>query len=430
MTAEQPTRPVSRAQSNIGFGETFRALRHRDFRLFWIGQAVSTSGTWMQQTGQAWLILQLTNSPFALGGLMLFQSFPVMLLGLFGGVVADRFPKRQLLLFTQSVMLSLALILGFLTWTGTIALWHIYAAALILGVMNALDNPSRQTMVSELVPDVDLPNAVALNSMAFNTARLIGPALGGVTIALVGVAGCYFLNATTFTAMILALILIRTRTAVPTADARRGAMILQVRDGLRFALTTPEVCLVIILMAAIGTFGYNFGVILPLIAQYVLNADPAAFGLLSSAIGVGSLIGSFAIARKGEPTRRRLLTGATGFSLLLLAVALSSSWMVLVPLLIVLGVFSILFSSTANIRLQKLTPPALRGRVMSIYMLLFMGSAPIGSMVVGTLAEKQGVQVAIAEMAGICLFGIAAALFYLRRIQASQDVGEAAVLSS
>jgi MFS family permease len=421
----------------IGYGETFRALRHRDFRLFWVGQAVSTSGTWMQQTGQAWLVLQLTNSPFALGGLMMFQTLPVMILGLFGGVIADRFPKRKLLLFTQSVMLSLALLLGFLTWTGQITLWQIYAAALTLGVMNAMDNPSRQTMVSELVPDVDLPNAVALNSMAFNIARLIGPAIGGVTIALVGVAGCYFLNASTFIATIVGLLMLHARPAAPAPDARRGAIILQVREGLRYALTTPEVCLVIIVMAAIGCFGYNFAVILPLIAQYILNAEPAAFGLLSSAIGVGSLIGSVVIARHGEATRKRLLTGAVGFSLLLLGLALSSSWIVMLPLLVVLGVFSILFSSTANIRLQKLTPPHLRGRVMSIYMLLFMGSAPIGSLVVGTLAEQQGVRVAIAEMAGICLLGVAAALLYLRRMRIaeadapeSQRVGTPATLSS
>jgi len=414
-TANETTkRPPS-----VGFGQTFRALAHRDFRLFWTGQAISTSGTWMQQTGQAWLVLQLTNSPFALGTVMMFQSLPVMLLGLFGGVIADRFPKRKLLLFTQSVMLSLALMLAFLTWTGMIQLWQIYAAALTLGIMNALDNPSRQTMVSELVPDADLPNAVALNSMAFNMARLVGPALGGVTIAVVGVAGCYFLNASTFLATIAGLLLIRARPAIPTPDARRGAMILQVREGLRYALTTPEVFLVVIVMAAIGCFGYNFAVILPLIAQFVLNADPAAFGLLSSAIGVGSLIGSVAIARQGEPTRKRLLVGAVGFSLLLLGLAFSSAWVVMLPLLVVLGVFSILFSSTANIRLQKLTPPHLRGRVMSIYMLLFMGSAPIGSMVVGVLAEKQGVQMAVAEMAGICLIGVAAALLYLRRMQAA-----------
>jgi MFS family permease len=404
-----------------GFGQTFRALRHRDFRLFWIGQAVSTTGTWMQGTGQAWLVLQLTNSPLALGALTTFQTLPVMIFGLFGGVVADRFPKQKLLLFTQTTMLIQALLLGFLTWSGQIALWHLYTMALTLGVMNALDNPSRQTIVSELVGVEDMPNAVALNSMVFNAARLVGPALGGVTIALIGVAGCYFVNATTFLATIAGLLMMQARPmAASVRDTRRGAMILQVRDGLRYAVTTPEVCFIMILMAVIGTFGYNFAVILPLIATYVLNAEPSAFGLLSSAIGVGSLLASVVIAGRNTPTRRRILFGAAGFSLLLLGLSLTSSWMVMLPLLVVLGGFSIVFSSTANVRLQTITPPALRGRVMSIYMLTFMGSAPIGSLVVGTLAERQSVQMAVGEMAGICLLGVAAAFLYLRRIQASE----------
>lgn len=424
MSTGTETAPSGAAEpaSKARFGQTFRALRHRDFRLFWMGQAVSTTGTWMQGTGQAWLVLQLTNSPLALGGVTMFQTLPVMFFGLFGGVVADRFPKRQLLLFTQTVMMLQALLLAYLTWSGQIELWHLYGMALILGVMNALDNPSRQTFVSELVGVEDLPNAVALNSMVFNAARLLGPALGGITIAVMGVAGCYFLNSATFLGTIVGLLLMHTRASVAAPrDSRRGAMILQVRDGLRYVVTTPEVCFVMILMAIIGTFGYNFAVILPLIATYVLNAEPSAFGLLSSAIGVGSLLASVVIARNNTPTRQRILFGAIGFTSLLLGLSLTSAWVVMLPLLVVLGGFSILFSSTANVRLQTLTPPALRGRVMSIYMLTFMGSAPIGSMVVGTLAEKQGVQLAVADMSGICFLGIAAALLYLRRIRLAES---------
>jgi len=384
----------------------------------------------MQSTGQAWLVLQLTNSPLALGTVTMFQTVPVMLFGLFGGVVADRFPKRKLLLFTQTIMMIQALLLGALTLSGQIQLWHLYVMALILGVMNALDNPSRQTFVSELVGVEDLPNAVALNSMAFNTARLVGPALGGITIALVGVAGCYFLNASTFLATIVGLLMMHVRPALAKRDARRGAMIHQVRDGLRYALTTPEVCFVMILMAAIGTFGYNFNVVLPLLATYVLNAEPSAFGLLSSAIGVGSLLSSVVIARNNTPSRKRILFGAVGFSSLLMSLAFTSSWLMMMPLLVILGGFSILFSSTANVRLQTLTPPNLRGRVMSIYMLTFMGSAPIGGLVIGTLAEKQGVQMAVAEMAGLCFLGIAAALIYLRRVVVTRPLDETEVLSA
>jgi MFS family permease len=401
------------------FGHVFRALHQRDFRCFWLGQVVSNTGTWMQAIAQAWLVLRLTDSPLALGGLTMLQALPVLLLGLFGGVIADRFPKRKLLLFTQSMMLLQALALGILTLTGQIQLWQLYALALCLGTLNALDNPTRQTLVAELVPTSELPNAVALNSLSFNTSRLLGPALGGLTIAAVGVAGCFFLNAASFLGVVVSLLLIKARPGAPTADRRRGAVILQVREGLRYALTTPDVLFVVILMSAIGCFGYNFQTILPLIAEYVLKADAASFGLLTSSMAVGSVASALLMASRGRVTRRRIFVGAAGFSLLLASVPFASSWSVLIPLLIALGAFSILFGSGANVHLQTVTPPALRGRVMSIYTLLFLGSTPIGSMVVGTLAEKQGVRVAIGEMAALCLVGVIAGLIYVSRVRAS-----------
>jgi MFS family permease len=406
-------------------GHTFRALHNRDFLYFWLGQIVSNTGTWMQSIAQAWLILQLTNSPLALGTLTMLQALPVLLLGLFGGVIADRFPKRKLLLFTQTMMCLQALALGILTYTEQIQVWQLYALALSLGTLNALDNPTRQTLVSELVPPTDLPNAVALNSLSFNTSRLIGPAVGGITIAVVGVAGCFLLNAASFLGVITSLLLIRARPTAPAIDRRRGAVILQVREGLRYAATTPDVLFVVILMSAIGCFGYNFQTILPLIAEYVLNAEPASFGLLTSSMALGSVASALLMASRGRVTRRRIFVGAIGFSLLLFSVPFASSWAVLIPLLVLLGAFSILFGSSANVHLQTVTPPALRGRVMSIYTLLFLGSTPIGSMVVGTLAEKQGVQVAIAEMAVLCLLGVTAGLVYLSRVrgQFSTDAG-------
>ncbi len=395
--------------------KTFRALHHRDFRFFWTGQVVSNTGSWMQSIAQAWLILQLTDSPLALGTLTMLQALPVLLFGLFGGVIADRFPKRTLLLFTQTTMLVQASALAFLTYTEQIQIWQLYLLALSLGVLNALDNPTRQTLVSELVPAEDLPNAVALNSLMFNTSRLLGPAIGGVTIAVVGVAGCFLLNAISFVGVIFSLTMIRARSTAPAVDNRRGAVILQVREGLRYALTTPDVLFVVILMAAIGCFGYNFQTILPLIAQYVLQADAASFGLLMSSMALGSVAAALLMASRGAVTRRRIFVGAVGFSLLLFCVSFASSWLVLLPLLTLLGAFSIIFSSSANVHLQTVTPPALRGRVMSIYTLLFLGSTPIGSMVVGTLAEHQGVQVAIGEMALVCMIGVAAAAVYARR---------------
>ncbi len=398
-------------------GRTFRALHHHDFRLFWLGQVISNTGTWMQSIAQAWLILRLTDSPLALGSVTMLQALPVLLLGLFGGVIADRFPKRTLLLCTQTMMLLQALALGILTATDTIQLWQVYVLALSLGVMNALDNPTRQTLVSELVPPEDLTNAVSLNSLSFNTSRLIGPAAGGVTIALVGVAGCFLLNALSFVGVVTSLLLIRARPNAQAAGRKRGAILTQVGEGLRYAFATPDVLFVVILMGAIGCFGYNLQTILPLIAEYVLQADAASFGLLTSAMALGSVGSALFMASRGKVTRRRIFVGAIGFSLLLFSVPFASNWLVLIPLLVALGAFSIMFGSSANVHLQTVTPPALRGRVMSIYTLLFLGSTPIGSMIVGTLAEHQGVQVAIAEMAAICLLGVIAGLIYMGRVR-------------
>lgn len=384
----------------------------------------------MQSIAQAWLVLRLTDSPLALGTVTMLQALPVLLFGLFGGVIADRFPKRKLLLFTQTTMLLQALALGILTYTDLIQLWQIYVLALSLGLLNALDNPTRQTLVSELVPPDDLTNAVSLNSLSFNTSRLIGPAAGGLTIAVVGVAGCFLLNALSFLGVVASLLLIRTHSDVPTADRRRGAILSQVGEGLRYAFATPDVLFVVILMAAIGCFGYNFQTILPLIAQYVLHADAASFGLLTSSMAIGSVGSALLMASRGKVTRRRIFVGAIGFSVLLFSVPFASDWLVLIPLLIALGAFSILFGSSANVHLQTVTPPALRGRVMSIYTLLFLGSTPIGSMIVGTLAEHQGVQVAIAEMAVLCMVGVIGGMFYLSRVrQQLRSTDEAGALT-
>src|SRR5262245_4361537 len=318
--------PSVRRESRSRLGYMFRALHNRDFRLFWCGQVVSNTGTWAQSIAQAWLVLRLTDSPLALGTVTMLQALPVLLLSLFGGVIADRFPKRRLLLITQIGMLIQATLLAFLTLTGLIQLWEVYVLALSLGIMNALDNPTRQTLVAELVPTVDLPNAIALNSLSFNTSRLIGPALGGVTIALIGVAGCFFLNAVSFLGVVASLLLIRARPADSGVGRGRGAILSQIGEGLHYAFRTPDVLFVVILMGAIGCFGYNFQTILPLIAEYVLNADAASFGLLTSSMAVGSIGSALVMASRGRVTRGRIFIGAIGFTALLFTVSFASSW--------------------------------------------------------------------------------------------------------
>jgi len=395
--------------------QTFRALRNRNYRLFWFGQVVSSVGTWMQSIALAWLVLRLTNSPLALGLVITFQTLPVLFLALFGGVVADRVPKRRLLLVTQSAMALQATALAVLVGFGHANLIAIYGLAAVLGIATALDNPSRQAFVKEMVGPEDVPNAVALNSIVFNTARLIGPALGGLTIAVIGVAGCFTVNAISFLAVIGGLLLMRPREFHELPRPPRGRVLGQIAEGVRYSVRTPDIAVIMLLMAVIGTFGYNFTVILPLIARYVLHAGPVGFGALTSSMAVGSLAAAFGIAYSGRVSQRTLLVGAGGFSVLLAGLALSNMWPTTIVVLVALGLFSIVFTATANSRLQILTPPQLRGRVMSLYTLLFMGSTPIGSLIVGAMADHQGVRPALAEVAVLCVLGTAAGLAYVRR---------------
>ncbi len=402
--------------------QTFRALRNPNYRLFWFGQVISMIGTWMQRIGQAWLVLRLTNSPLALGIVTACQTLPVLLLALFGGVIADRMPKQRLLVITQGVMLVQASVLALLTAGGWIRLIDLYILAAVLGTASALDNPTRQAFVKEMVGPEDVPNAVALNSIVMNTARLVGPALGGLTIAAIGVAGCFTLNAASFLGAIGALILMRPDRFYEVLSPPRGKMFAQIGEGLRYVVRTPDIALVMLLMGVIGTFGYNFTILLPLIAQYVLHAGPIGFGALTSAMAVGSLIAAFGIAYSGRVTQRTLLTGAAGFSILLLCLALTSIWAVTIAVLVALGLFSIIFTTTANSRLQILTPPQLRGRVMSLYTMLFLGSTPIGSVVLGTLAQRQGVQIAVGEVAVLCGLGTVGGLLYIRHHRVASPV--------
>lgn len=393
---------------------TFRALKNPNYRLFWFGQLGSVTGTWMQRVAQAWLVLRISDSPLALGTLSTVQFTPILVFSLFGGVLADRLPKRRVLLMTQSVMLAQALAIAVLTSLDLIALPLLYVLAGVLGVASAVDQPTRQAFIGELVGLDDLANAVALNSTQFNAARIVGPALGGIAIAAVGVAGCFYLNAASFLAVLGSLVLMRPDRFFHFPKSTRGNVFKQLGEGVRYAVSTPDILLVIILLAVIGTFGYNFTVVLPLIAKYVLNANPEQFGILFTAMGAGSLLAALSIAYSGRATRTGLLMGASGFSVLLFALGASRWWAMTIPVIVALGFASIIFTATANTRLQRVTPPHLRGRVMSIYALLFAGTTPIGSFVFGWLAEHGGVGRATQIVAAVCGFGVLLGLVYVR----------------
>ncbi len=406
---------------------TFGSLRNYNYRLFFFGQMISVTGTWMQSIGQAWLVLDLTHSPLALGTVTMLQFLPVSLLVLFGGVLADKLPKRRILVITQTAAMMQAFALAFLTWSGLIALWQVYSLAAMLGLTNALDNPTRQAFVVEMVGRDDVVNAVALNSSLFNSARLIGPAMGGVIIAVAGVGTAFFINGVSFIAVIIGLLLIKSSLLYPAGRSGDGHVLEQVAEGLRYSLRTPAILFIVILMASIGTFGYNFTVVLPLLARNVLHVGSIGFGAMSSTMAVGSLAAALALATARKATRGMLLIGAVAFAVLLAALAASQWYAVTLVVLVVLGAASIAFTATANSSLQIIAPDHLRGRVMSIYMLLFLGTTPIGSELTGFMAERAGVRPTIAIEAAICAVGVLVALAYLATQRAGRRPEIAAV---
>jgi MFS family permease len=335
-----------------------------------------------------------------------------MLLSLIGGVISDRLPKHRLILATQTAALVQAAVFGGLVASGAIQLWHVYILAAIQGTINAIDNPTRQAFAVELVGREHLVNAVALNSMLFNGARIIGPALAGLIIARIGIAPTLFLNALSFVAVIIGLLLMDRDAFFAVPSPAAGKMGQRLLEGLAYVWRTPPVLLVMLVVGAIGTFGYNFSVVLPLLSGFVLHTDAAGFGGLSAFLGLGSMVGALSTAYTRQVSVRRLIIGSGCFSILLAAVALSSSFAVSAALLVALGFAGILFSTSANTLLQLYVPDALRGRVMSLYMLLFAGSTPIGGLLIGTLSNIIGVSETLLICAVLCLLGVAGAQLY------------------
>ncbi len=406
--------------SRFGPG-SFRALGARQFsslsifnyRVYFLGQLISLIGTWMQTTAQAWLVLKLTGSPLALGTVTTLQFLPITLFTLFGGAFADRVPKRRVLIITQTLSMIQAFVLGLLVLTGTVELWHVYALALMLGTINAFDGPVRQAFGVELVGREQVVNAVALNSSIFNLARIAGPAVAGVAIATVGMSTAFMLNAGSYIAVLGAYAIMRPAEffTVPKRPPT-GNVLAQIRQGISYSVRTPGILFFFILLAFFGTFGFNFTVLIPLVAEFVLGLGSAKFSFLFSAMGAGSLIAALGIAAIGRLSVRGVIGAAGAFIVLFIAVAVSHSYYLTAALLVVLGVVSVLFSTTINTTLQITVPDELRGRVMSIFFLLFAGSTPIGGYLTGVLAETFGVTAALLVMAAICTVGLVIAIVY------------------
>ncbi|MDP9247672.1 MAG: MFS transporter, partial [Candidatus Dormibacteraeota bacterium] len=388
------------------FGHTFDSLRIRNYRLYFAGQVVSVSGSWMQRVAQAWLVYHLSGSGLALGVVTGLQFLPVLVAGAWGGVLADRFDKRRLLLLTQTAMGLLALALGLLTISGLVQLWMVYLLALALGVVTASDNPARQAFVMELVGRSHVMNAVSLNSAVFTLARIVGPAVAGLLINAVGTGWCFLVNALSFGGVLVALAAMRRQELLPwePSDRSRGGVL----EGLRYAWSSLDLRVPLLLMAVVGTLALNFSVILPLMASQTFHGDAGTYGLLFSTLGVGSLLGALITAGRREPSRRLLLLSLLAFGLFMLAAAVAPSLWLELAMLVPLGVAAVIFQATSNSTLQVKTDPALRGRVMALYSVVFMGTTPIGAPIVGLVSQAAGPRAGLALGGAAVLLTVAA----------------------
>ncbi len=386
-------------------GRGFVALRHRNFRLFWCGQLVSLVGTWMQGLGQQWLVYVLTGSALNLGIVSAFQFLPVLFFSLPGGVVIDRVPKRTLIICTQTASMLLALALGLLTWAGVVQIWHVYLLAFLLGTVNAFDMPARQAFVVEMVGREDLMNAIALNSSIFNGSRVLGPAAGAFVINLVGIAGCFFLNALSFVGVIIGLFLMRLPPYEGPRQARRSP-IGQIGEGLRYIRSDRRVLLVFLLVSFISIFAIpTYTTLMPVIADQVLRVGVTGLGTLTAFLALGSVIASISLAYAHSPRQLRFFVsfGAASGAALLLVFSLSHSFSLSLIALAGLGFCIVANNATSNTIIQSYAPDRLRGRVMSVWSFVRVGLMPVGSFFAGALAEHTSALFTIRVGALICL---------------------------
>jgi MFS family permease len=383
----------------------FRAMQHRNYRIFFLGQLVSLIGTWMQSVAQSWLVYRLTGSAVLLGTVGFASQIPVFLLSPIGGVVADRRERRRILLATQAASMLLAFALAWLTLSGRIQVWQVLSLAALLGVANGFDIPTRQSFVVELVGRQDLVNAIALNSSMFNGARIVGPAVAGVVVAAVGEGWCFFANALSYVAVLASLLALRLAPREPAAA--RASPLAQILEGWRFVARTRPIRALLLLLGLVSLTGMPYAVLMPVMAEDVLHAGASGLGLLMGASGTGALAGALVLARR---TSLRGLGGwvasaALAFGVALIAFSFSRHFWLSVALLLPVGFAMLLQMSSSNTLIQSMVPDQLRGRVMSAYSMMFMGMAPLGALLAGTLAEAVGAPATIATGGVVCILG-------------------------
>jgi MFS family permease len=407
---------------------SFNSLEVPNYRRYFAGQLISLSGTWMQTVAAIWVVLSLTDSGVAVGLTTALQFLPMLLIGAWGGLLADRIPKRRLLITTQALMAIPALGLFVVTATGAVTPWMVYLAVFAFGSLNAVDNPTRQSFVIEMVGPDRVVNAVSLNSVIVQAARIVGPGVAGILIATVGVVPCFALNAFTFVAMIFALWRMDPSRlqAPPVAEREPGA----IRAGLRYVLRTPELMVPLALMALVGTLGFNFQVVLPLLARFSFDSGAMTYAALVSAMAVGSIAGALINGHRGETGPRLIAAGALAFGVSALLAAAMPSLALEIPMLAVLGAASVTFAATINSTLQLAVSPEMRGRVMALYSVVFLGSTPIGAPLTGWLAQNYDPRVALvlAGISGLSAAWAAQVSFSRMRGRTEAATGESLVV--
>ncbi len=391
---------------------TFAALSVPNYRRYYSGQAISLIGTWMQMTAQSWLVLVLTHSSTALGAIVALQTVPVLLLAPYGGVIADRVDKRKMMIALQSAMGVQALILGILTVAGVVQVWEIGVLAVLLGLNNAFENPSRQSFMLELVGPEHLRNAVTLNSVLVNVARTVGPAVAGILIATVGEGVCFLINAGSFVAVVASLVTMDRAALAPTPPTPRARG--QLREGLRYVGSTPALAVPLVMMAAAGCLTYEFQVSLPVLASRGLHVGAGGYGFMTASMGVGAVIGGLFVAGRGKTGLRPLVLAASAFGVAMTLATLAPTLAVELIALAFAGGASISFMATGNSTLQLNSEPSMRGRVMALWFVAFQGSTPIGGPIVGALMAAAGARSGVGLGAITCFVVAAAGAIALR----------------
>ncbi|HUB38217.1 MAG TPA: MFS transporter, partial [Streptosporangiaceae bacterium] len=398
----QRTRGTASDPSDRGFWRTtFSSLGVPNYRLYFTGQSISLAGTWMQMTAQSWLVLLLTHSSTKLGLVVALQTLPVLLLGPYGGVVADRVDKRKLMIVLQIAMGCQALVLGFLTVLGVVSFWEVCLLAIILGLNNAFENSARQAFVREMVGRIELRNAITLNSVTVNAARAVGPAIGGVLIATVGVGVCFLVNAASFGAVVTSLIIMNTAALQPSPPAPRAKG--QLREGLRYAAQTPDIAIPLAMMGLVGLLAYEFQVSIPVLARQTFHGNSEVYGFLTAAMGVGAVIGGLFTAARGRTGLRSMIIAGTGFGVAIIVCAFAPVIGLAYAAMLFVGWASVSFIAIGNSTIQLASDPSMRGRAIALWQVAFQGTTPIGGPLIGWIIAVANPRIGLAVGGASCL---------------------------